>query len=425
MTTTPAPAVLSRQQRRCHLLLMLLLPDQTLTPETLGSLNGVDSETARQDVADTHQEIQAYHRLVIRTRPDGSYHIRGSVLDQHLCLFHWLRRALRLSPTFVACKVVPVLQHWLKQQGLSRSCYDETNLHALVSLCARRLNRTFNERDSDFLRVWLLFSLYHHFAAHLPQFNLVQINWISETPELIAAQEITCHWSRRLARAFSDDQQRFLAFLFSLLRIPDPDHDAHHRDIRLHIGISQMIADFRDHTGMVFSDEGGLHHQLYSHISQAMNRVILQIGIDNNLPDEMIRLYPRLTRTTERVLARFSADYNVYFSSQEIGLIAVIFGAWLVQEGELHEKQVVLLTSDDPQKEQHVEQQIRELTLLPLNIKYLTLNTFQQVGVQGSVDLIISPYETRLPLFSPPLIHAALPLAGHQQQRIREILESQ
>ncbi|STQ61060.1 stationary phase inducible protein CsiE [Pseudescherichia vulneris] len=60
--------------------------------------------------------------------------------------------------------------------------------------------------------------------------------------------------------------------------------------------------------------------------------------------------------------------------------MAVIFGAWLMQENDLHEKQVVLLTDDAPERERAIEEQLRELTLLPLNIKYLPLATFQQEG---------------------------------------------
>jgi hypothetical protein len=50
----------------------------------------------------------------------------------------------------------------------------------------------------------------------------------------------------------------------------------------------------------------------------------------------------------------------------------VIFGAWLMQKADLHEKQVVLLTRENCELEQALEMQLRELTLLPLNIKYLS-----------------------------------------------------
>ena len=108
----------------------------------------------------------------------------------------------------------------------------------------------------------------------------------------------------------------------------------------------------------------------------------------------------------------------------EIGLVAVIFGAWLMQEKDLHEKQIILLTGNNEQLEAHIEQQLRELTLLPLNVKHMPMQDFQKQGSPRGVTLIITPYTTPLPLFSPPLIHADLALTPHQQQQIRKILES-
>lgn len=102
------------------------------------------------------------------------------------------------------------------------------------------------------------------------------------------------------------------------------------------------------------------------------------IGIDNSLPEEIARLYPRLMRTTRDVLCEIEAEFGLRFSEEEMSLVAVIFGAWLMQETDLHEKQVVLLTGDDKACEVIIEEQLRELTLLPLNIRYLTLQAFQK-----------------------------------------------
>lgn len=41
---------------------------------------------------------------------------------------------------------------------------------------------------------------------------------------------------------------------------------------------------------------------------------------------------------------------------------------------------MILLTGDDKATEDLIEQQLRELTLLPLNIRYLTLQAFQKEG---------------------------------------------
>ena len=102
---------------------------------------------ARQDIAETRDEIQRYHRLDIVTHHDGSYRIEGTVLNQRLCL-HAGRS--RLCPHFVSQQFTPALKTALKQQGIARPLYDDTNLRALISFCSRKLQRPFDCRDVQF-----------------------------------------------------------------------------------------------------------------------------------------------------------------------------------------------------------------------------------------------------------------------------------
>lgn len=417
------PSVLSSPQRRCQMLLMLYLPG-TVTPEIIGYINGVDGGIARQDIVETSSEIQRYHRLSIMTHRDGSFRIEGAPLDRRLCLLHWLRRAMRLCPQFVQQHFTPTLKAALKQRGIPVACFDDTNLHALVNLCGRRLNRQFESRDTQFLRLFLQYCLMEQHGGLSPGFSETQHLWTAQRLEYLAAQEIMRHWQRRVPVPPHHDEQLFLALMFMMLRVPDPLKDNHPQDIQLRVAVTELIAAFRGLSGMAFSDERGLANQLYIHLAQALDRCLFGIGIDNALPEEVTRLYPRLMRTTREACAQLETHYGIQFSDEEIGLIAIIFGAWLMQENDIQEKQVLLLTGNDRQLEEHIEQQLRELTLLPLNIKYLSVHTFQKEGASKEVALIITPYHTSLPLFSAPLIHATLPLGEHQQQRIREILES-
>ncbi|VFT68084.1 stationary phase inducible protein CsiE [Escherichia coli] len=90
----------------------------------------------------------------------------------------------------------------------------------------------------------------------------------------------------------------------------------------------------------VFMMNRGCAIQLYTHLTQALNRSLFAIGIDNTLPEEFARLYPRLVRTTRAALAGFESEYGVHLSDEESGLVAVIFGAWLMQENDLHENRL-------------------------------------------------------------------------------------
>jgi hypothetical protein len=45
-------------------------------------------------------------------------------------------------PPFYRQQYAPALKAALKQQGVARTLYDDTNLRALINLCARRLERS-------------------------------------------------------------------------------------------------------------------------------------------------------------------------------------------------------------------------------------------------------------------------------------------
>ncbi|MBN0902783.1 stationary phase inducible protein CsiE, partial [Pseudomonas aeruginosa] len=198
MTVIEPPSALSSPQRRSQVLLMFYLPGQSVTTERLGRINLVDETTARQDIEETGREIQRYHRLTLQSQVDGSYRIEGAALDQRLCLLHALRRGLRLCPQFVNHHFTPALKTQLKQEGIARTLYDDTNLQALVNRCARALNRQFDCRDVQFLRLYLQYCLLEHHRGYSPDFNEEQQRWAQTAAEFTLAQEIVRHWQRRV-----------------------------------------------------------------------------------------------------------------------------------------------------------------------------------------------------------------------------------
>lgn len=414
------PAAFSSPQRRCHLLLLLYLPG-SVTLELLCQLNGVDPSVARQDIAEVTAEIQRYHRLSLLQHATDGYRIDGAELDRRLCLLHWLKRALRLSPDFVRQHFSPALKQQLQTLRIEKALYDDHNLNALVHHCAQGLSREFTSRDCQFLALFMQHSL----GRQAPlSFNEAQQAWLAKRREYQVAQEIVQHWQKRCKAAPEANIACLLALLFSQLHTPTLAGIRHDYEQQLLADIYRLIEQFQMLSGHRIGNVQGLCEQLYTHMAQALERSLFGIGIDNSLAEEVLQLYPRLLRTTQAAIVGFEQRYSLRFSEEEMGLIAIIFGAWLMQENVLQEKQVLLLTGKDAALEKELEQQLRELTLLPLNIKYLDVAEYQRSSAPKGIALVITPYATPLPLYSPPLIHAELPLQPHQQDRIRLLLES-
>lgn len=417
---SPEISVLSSQQRRCHLLLMLCLPDASVTEASVCQLNGVEHAVTRQDIAKVAEEIQRYHHLVIEQDGQGALSLCGTDLDRRLCLLHSLRRALRLSPSFVHNDFSRTIRQRLHSLSVDKALYDEHNLLALIQHCSLHLGREFSPRDAQFLQVWLRFTLAWPCQ---PDFTPVQQQWLRGKGESALAEEIVRCWRKRGYQATTGERD-LLTLLFSQLHIPMLQHPHAEHERQLLQSVQLLIQRFQALSGMVFSNDDGLSAQLYTHLAQALERALFSIGIDHSLVEDIAQQYPRLLRTTREAVAAFEQQYGVQFSDEEMGLIAIIFGAWLMQESALQEKQVLLLIGHDRELERQVEQQLRELTLLPLNIKYQDVADFQRHSAPKGIALVITPYATPLPLYSPPLIHAELPLGEHQQRSIRTLLES-
>lgn len=127
-------------------------------------------------------EIQRFHHLEIAVGPDRGYQLRGSALDQRLCLIHWLRRALRCSPQFVEGDFAPRLRHALAADAAPASALAEA-----IDACEPLLNRRFDARDRQFLQHYLLYCAWQNRLRQHPRFDAVQRDWLRQKPEQQAA----------------------------------------------------------------------------------------------------------------------------------------------------------------------------------------------------------------------------------------------
>lgn len=416
LETSSAPEF-SGQQRRCHLLLMLYAPVPTVPLETIGQINRVDLAMTRQDIAEVASEIQHFHHLEINGDPDQGYRLLGSTLNLRLCLLHWLRRALRCSPEFVEQHFGPQYQQAMQLQQLPA-------LELCINQCEQLLNRRFEQRDRQFLQHYLCYCAWASLQQQHPHFDRHQHEWLQSKPELLAAVELHQTLNLLFGQPTESSECDYLVLMFTLLKSHSYQSSDSLEDRRLMTAIGQVVERFQQISGMHFSSQEGLISQLFAHLAPAIERCRFAIGIDNTLLEEVVRKYPRLMRTTQEALTPFEQQYEIHFSREEAGLVAISFGAWLMQGNALQEKQILLLTLDNPQLEEEVEYQIRELTLLPLNIKYQPLHDYLLTGAPQGVTLVISPYATQGQEQPPTLIITELPLERQQRKAIRALLES-
>ncbi|CNB13956.1 stationary phase inducible protein CsiE [Yersinia similis] len=410
---------LSSQQRRCHMLLMLFMPAHKVQLDTISRFNRADLTTTRQDIAEVASEIQRFYHLELNTSADDYCQISGSLLDKRLCFIHWLRRGLRYCPDFVEHHFSPYLYQALAwDDGLLSSA-----LRQIVYQCEPHLNRQLSEKDRQFLQLYLLYCVRENQQYALPQLSMTQRQWLEQKPARVAADHLFNSLNQLLTPPLGLIERDMLILMLTMIKAHRYHSTQSPEDARLIAATKLLIHRFKRLSGMPFSSDNSLVSQLFAHLAPAIERCYFNIGIDHSLPKEVSNMYPRLLRTTQRALIKFEQEYQIRFSIEEVVLIAISFGAWLIQGNALQEKQILLLTRDNPTLEAQVEQQIRELTLLPLHIKYLSHDVYLQSGAPAGTAVVLTPYALQSTESAPPLIQISFPLTEPQSIQLCRILE--
>ena len=410
---------LSSQQRRCHMLLMLFMPASTVHLGTISQFNGVEQPTTRQDIAEVANEIQRFYHLQLSANADDNCLIQGSRLDKRLCLIHWLRRGIRYCPEFVEHYFAPRLYDALSwdNQLISEA------LPQIITQCEPFLNRQLNEKDRQFLQLYLAYCTWENRQHAAPELSLTQQQWLTRKPALAAADSLFDSFNPLLGNPLDKIERDILILMLTMIKAHSYHSTQSAEDARLISAINQLVMRFQQLSGMTLSSNEMQMSQLFAHLAPAIERCYFNIGIDNSSLEEVNRQYPRLLRTTQQALVVFEQEYQIQFSADEVALIAISFGAWLMQENALQEKQILLLTGNNSELEQQVEQQIRELTLLPLHIKYLPHDVYLQSGAPAATAVVLTPYAVRQPESTPPLIQVLLPITKLQNAQLRRLLD--
>ncbi len=337
---TPAVPELSAQQRRCHLMLLLFTPSAPVGLCALSRINRVSPDVSRQDVADVNHEIAHFHALHITSPTPDEYQLEGSLYDRRQCLIHWLRRALRLTPNGVETLFIPRLNtchgHW-------DTVYHSRQINTLLTDAERPLQRTFSEHNRQFILHFLHYCHYQH--AHcqhqtgtLRTFAPAQQKWLRQKPEYALARQLCRSTFGPLGRERFADECDFITFILSVIKTYCYSPAAPESEQRLMGQIERVIDRVEILTGCHFSQRETLRQRLFAHMGAAIERCLFELKIDNPLLNEIEQLYPGLLSVTRQALKDLEQTYGLRIPEEELCLVAITFGAWLMQEGVVQEK---------------------------------------------------------------------------------------
>lgn len=332
---TPLVPELSAQQRHCNLVLLLFTPTTPLHLATIGRINRVLPAQAELDIHSVAQEIMRFHALRVIFHPKQGYRLQGSAYDQRLCLLHWLRRSQRLVPNSIETIFVPRINE--SPAGITTAHFSQQIIDVLTQ-AETTLQRIFSDQHRDLIQSFLHYSHYQRQTTPLPVFPAHLKRWLQAKEEYGVAKNL-CHAAYGpLPDPALELESEFTTLLLTQLKTYRYLPQIYPEDRRLMDEIEFAIQQIENATHVTFSHREQLCTQLFAHMGPAIERCLFGLKISNLLLDEIELLYPGLMNMTQQAVHHIELEYHIHFPPEELCLIAVSFGAWLIQEGVLADK---------------------------------------------------------------------------------------
>lgn len=290
---------------------------------------------------------------------------------------------------------------------------DEAFIRALIIRYSKHLSPPLIENNIAFLVTYLRFCLLQNDRPSLRTFSAHLRQWLMSQQEHRLALRIVRHWRRYEFRPVNGCEALLLTAILSGLRAADArcNDTAYNRP--LHNAIHAVITRFEQGSQWNFQLSAPLHKRLIMHLTQVLYRRQFSIGLPSEQTGEIRERYPRLVSLTSDALAPFAAEHHITLPEYEVELVALIFGAWLLYEGAVERKQIVLLTTHFGQTNSMIEQQLVTQTLQPVTLRSLPLSLWQCFSMapdMAEADLILTLCQAQRCVCPKRSLHLSLPL---------------
>lgn len=413
---------LSACERRVNLFLHLACRTQPAFTLHLSERNRVSRNTTLDDIVQLRQQLQ-HQQLMIRVDKKQGYRLEGSTLALRLAVQQMLQHALKYSDHQAEARIAHILLGQLAAAGL-----DEQQVRRVVERqlrqTERQLNRAFTDKDRRALHYMLLFTLLDTLKGHYPEFTEVQTRFLREQGECEASASLNAALTRELNLTEISGNTLFISLLLSASKTVTPLKGERNKDSRLMTTVRHLIVQFQALSGVYLQDVEQLESRLYSHLGPAIHRCMFGMHSENVLREETLQRYPLIFRLCRQIIVALEHEYQVVFCDDELSYIVISFAAWLDRRPETGEQHLLLVTEGGISSTAILENQLRNLTVLPLHIERVSASQIQPQGIAGHIRLVVSTValSCRIPAHV-SFIQTQHMLSDSEKQQLRLMLE--
>lgn len=413
---------LSADERRVNLLLHLACRIQPAFTQHLSERNRVSRNTTLEDIAQLKQQLRQQQLMIFVDKKQG-YQLEGSDLALRLAVQQMLQHALKYSGHQAEARIAQILLGQLAAAGL-----DEQQVRRVVEMqlrqTERQLNQWFTDKDRRALHYMLLFTLLDSLNGHYPEFTEIQTRFLREQGECEAAASLNSSLARELNLTEISGNTLFISLLLSASKKVTPQKGRKGENSRLMLTVRHLIRQFQALSGVYLQDVEQLESRLFFHLGPAIHRCLFSMHSENVLREEILQRYPLIFRLCRQIIETLEHEYQVVFCDDELSYIVISFAAWLDRRPETGEQHLLLVTEGGISSTAILENQLRNLTVLPLHIERVSASQIQQQGIAGHIRLVVSTIalSCKIPAHV-SFIQTQHMLSDSEKQQLRLMLE--
>ncbi|EMC3524618.1 PRD domain-containing protein [Salmonella enterica] len=379
---------LSADERRVNLLLHLACRIQPAFTQHLSGRNRVSRNTTLDDIALLKQQLQQQQLMVSVDKKQG-YRLDGSDLALRLAVQQMLQHTLKYSDHQAEARIAQILLGQLAAVGLDEQRVRQV-VDAQLKQAEQQLLRTFTDKDRRALHYMLLFTLLDTLNGHYPEFSVVQTRFLREQGECEVAAGLNAGLARELNLPDISGNTLFISLLLSASKNVTPLSELNGKNSRLMATVRHLIMQFQALSGVYLQDAEQLESRLFLHLGPAIHRCLFGMHSENVLREEILQRYPLIFRLCRQSIVTLEQEYQVTFCDDELSYIVISFAAWLDRRPETGEQHLLLVTEGGLSSTAILENQLRNLTVLPLHIERVSASQIQQHGIAGHIRLVVS-----------------------------------
>ncbi len=422
LATLEGPAYkLSAEERRNTLLLYLACNSEPTFIPHLIKLNRVSRNTTLNDLRLLKKHLPPALSLTVN-RKQG-YQICGSALVLRLTVQQVLQQMLRYADRQAEGHIARLLFSPLAARGWNSNTVQK-GIDELLQYAEQQLCHTFTDKAWRILHYMLLFSVVDTLKGNCPELTPVQGAFLRGRSECVAAFSLNAALAQWLTIPELSGNALFFSLLLSSSKTLPPGQPCLPKDRRLMAAVKQLISDFQLLSGIYFREAEQLEIRLFSHLGPAICRCLFDMQSENTLREEILLRYPLIYRLCRQSITRLEQTWQVQFSDDELSYIVISFAAWLDRRPETGEQHVLLVTEGGLSSTAILENQLRNLTVLPLYIESCSVRQLQQRGAAATVRFIVSTVPLPCPVPAcVGVIQTRHMLTETEKQQLRLMLE--